>query len=64
MNETLLRVDQVASRLNCSRSNVYALIAAGQLLCIRIGLRAGYRVPLSSLEHYMQAQISAFREYD
>ena len=42
--EKLLPVSVVARRLGCSIDNVYRLIAAGELVCIRTGLKKGYMV--------------------
>jgi excisionase family DNA binding protein len=58
--ERLLRVDQVATRLNCSRSWVYALCASGELAMVPIGRKKGYRVPRGSLEQYIARQIARF----
>lgn len=58
--DKLLRVDQCATRLNCSRSWVYALCASGELAMIQIGRKKGYRVLELSLESYIRRQIARF----
>lgn len=54
MDERLLDVQQVCRRLNCSKSHVYSLINAGELLCVKIGRVKGFRVPENSLETYQR----------
>ena len=48
----LLTVKQVAERLNCCESQVYALLGAGELPYIRIGLgkQGGKRIDEADLE--------------
>ncbi len=49
----LLRPDQVARILNCSRRTVYLLIAGGQL---RRTADRPYRVPADSVRAYLDGQ--------
>lgn len=48
----LLPVSTVAARLGCSVGNVYRLIATGELVCVRTGLKKGYMVPETELEAF------------
>lgn len=52
----MLTVKQVAEKLNCSVSHVYALVDAGELKCHRIGMgkRAGIRVSDGQLQEFLQ----------
>lgn len=51
--EQLLKVADVAERLNCSVSNVYAVVASGELRAFRVGKgKAGLR--------FSDEQITAF----
>jgi excisionase family DNA binding protein len=59
INEPMLRVDQVAKRLDCSKSKVYRLIEIGALLNVPSGER-GYRVPEKSLIDYRKRMIDEF----
>jgi excisionase family DNA binding protein len=50
----MLRLSQVAERLNCSISNVYSLIEQGRLVAICIGANGkGYRVSESDLQSFL-----------
>lgn len=49
----LLRLREVAQRLTCSLSNVYALIEAGVLPKHRVGLKKGFRVAEEDLLAYL-----------
>ena len=64
IRDKLLRVSQVADRLNASKSQVYWLINVGELDLIKIGATKGYRVPESSVERYVKQQISVFYEQE
>ena len=44
-----LRPDEAAKLLSVSRAKAYALIASGELPCIRLGKR-GVRVPRAAIE--------------
>jgi excisionase family DNA binding protein len=50
----MLRVRDVASRLNCSLSTVYVLIENGRLPAHRVGLRKGIRVSEEDLRAYLE----------
>ena len=60
----LLRIDQVAERLSCATSYVYALIAAGRLEAIRMGTVKGMRVTEQSLRDFVKAEIAKFQLED
>lgn len=49
----LLKLRQVAERLNCSLSNVYALTEKGELPVHRVGLRKGLRIAEEDLTAYL-----------
>jgi excisionase family DNA binding protein len=53
----LLTVKQVAERLNCCESQVYALLSAGRLPYVQIGLgkQGGKRVDERDLETFITA---------
>lgn len=52
--ERVLRVDDVAERLDCGRTAVYALIQREELRAVRIGRLI--RVPESALEEFIAGQ--------
>lgn len=53
--DSLLKITEVAKRLNCSLSNAYALVAAGELEAYRVGKgKGGLR--------FDERQIQAFLE--
>ena len=52
--EILLRVDQVAGILNCSKRHVYNLLAAGDLELRKTGEVKGYRIPTDSVRKYLE----------
>jgi len=54
----LLTVKQVAERLNCCESQVYALLAAGRIAHVRIGLgrQGGKRVDERDLEAFIASR--------
>lgn len=56
MSEKLLPVSVVARRLGCSVSNVYNLIAAGEMTCVRVGASKGYKVPEDELAAFLARQ--------
>ena len=60
----LLRVDQVAECLNCSKRQVYYLIDSAKLPALSIGKnqKKGYRVPESGLEAFILNRIREFWE--
>ena len=52
--ERVLRVDDVARHLDCSRQAIYALIQREELRAVRIGRLI--RVPESALEEFIAGQ--------
>jgi excisionase family DNA binding protein len=48
----LLRVYRVAELLDCSKSQVYAMIQRQELCAVRLGER-GIRITLKSLDNYL-----------
>ncbi len=58
VRDRLLRVDQVAGRLNISLRSTYRLIAEGAFECCKI--RGSIRVVESSVNAYIERQISLF----
>lgn len=52
--DPMLRVDDVAARLDCSRHQVSALIKSGRLAAVRLSPRE-VRVPQSALERFIAA---------
>ncbi len=55
VKDRLLNVQQVRSRLECSRSHVYNLINQGEIPAIRIGVRQGIRVRESEVDRFLEA---------
>lgn len=54
--ERLLKVRDVAVRLNCSDSNVYALVKAKRIRCFRVGRgRGGIRFSEAQVAAYLAA---------
>ena len=52
----MMKVADIAKRLNCAPSTVYELVESGQLPAYRIGLRrGGIRVTEEQLQEYLQA---------
>jgi excisionase family DNA binding protein len=49
----LLKLREVAAQLNCSLSNAYSLIEAGELPVHRIGLKKGLRVSSADVEAFL-----------
>jgi excisionase family DNA binding protein len=56
----LLRVDEVAVILNCSRRSVYRLIGDCELSALKI--RSGLRISADSVDCYIKRQISIYQE--
>ena len=54
----LLRPEEVAKRLACSRPTVYDIVAAGHLDIVPVGTgkRPGIRIPEESLARYIAAR--------
>lgn len=61
-DEKLLRVNEVALRLNLSLSTVYQLIESGLLPSACVGTRKGIRVSESDLLAYVERRRSARRQ--
>ena len=61
-NQALLRVSEVAQRLNCSLSTVYLLIETGSLPSHCVGLRKGIRVSESDLREYLERRRTTRRQ--
>ena len=53
----LLRPDEAARRLGCSKGTLYRLLAAGKLGYVRIG--ADRRIPEDAIEDYVRANTVA-----
>lgn len=49
MTERLLKIEQVAERLQYSKATVYRLIRGGQLRAVRLGQGSPWRVPDSAI---------------
>jgi excisionase family DNA binding protein len=56
--DKLLRVDEVAERLNCSPRTVYRILSEGQLSALKV--RGSLRIMETTLEHFIQQQVAAF----
>jgi excisionase family DNA binding protein len=55
----MLRLSQVAERLNCSLANVYALKDAGHLICIATGANGkGLRVSEEEINRFLQERMT------
>lgn len=52
--DKLLRVEAVAAWLDCSESNVYSLVAGGELKCYRVGRgKAGIRFSAEQVKEFL-----------
>jgi len=60
--DKLLRVSQVAQRLNLSLSTVYQLIESGRLPSHQVGMRKGIRIAESALLAYVEGCRSVRRQ--
>lgn len=58
----MLRVSEVASRLNCSLSTVYQLIETGQLPSHNVGLKKVIRVSEDDLREFIERRRTAGRQ--
>lgn len=58
----MLRLRQVAERLNCSVQEVYVLKNAGLLAIVRTGLRKGFRVEEAELQRYIDSRRETRRQ--
>lgn len=54
IKDRLLSVEQVRSRLGCSRSHVYNLINRQALPAVKIGSRMGIRVKESEVNRFLR----------
>lgn len=55
----MLRLREVAERLNCSLANVYALKDAGHLICIATGANGkGLRVSEEEITRFLQERMT------
>jgi excisionase family DNA binding protein len=55
MPENLLKISEVAARLSCTRSFVYALVESGRLKHHRLGRgQGGIRVSEEQLQEYLR----------
>jgi excisionase family DNA binding protein len=54
LRDRLLSVEQVRSRLGCSRSHVYGLISKKNLPAVKIGARMGIRVKESEVNRFLE----------
>lgn len=52
----LLRAEEVADFLQCSRSHVYAMIERGEIPCLRLG--RAVRVRWEDLQQFVDANVS------
>ena len=59
---SMLRVSQVAQRLNCSLSMVYQLIESGRLPSHNVGLKKAIRVSEDDLREYIERRRTAGRQ--
>lgn len=58
-----LRVSQVAAILNCTPRQIYRLIKAQKFNEVfKVGLKKGYRVPLSSVIAFKTRQMEALQK--
>ena len=51
----LLRVNEAAERMNCSRSHVYNLVYSGELCSVKFG--GAVRIPSSCIDSPVQEEI-------
>ena len=56
----LLRIDQAADALNCSRRTVYRLVETCEVDALKV--RGALRITFDSLELYIRREISQFQE--
>ena len=55
MEDELLTVDEVATRLKMTRKGVYDLMRAGRLPYVQIGLQRGRRIRRSVLDAFLKS---------
>src|SRR6185437_1332329 len=58
----MLKMKEVAERLNCSVQEVYVLKDAGLLTVVRTGIRKGYRVEEQELQRYIESRRETRRQ--
>lgn len=60
----LLKPEEVARRLDCARTTVYDIVAAGHLDTVSVGTgkRPGVRIPEDSLAQYIAARRTKARK--
>lgn len=49
----LLTIKEAASRLACSRANLYSLIESGEVAVVRVGARKGFRIDERDLASFI-----------
>ena len=54
----LLRVEEAAFLLDCSKRHVFTLIASGKLRAIKLSVRAT-RIPASEIERFVRENVTA-----
>ena len=59
MEDQLLRVDEVAQYLNCSRSHVYNMISNGELCSVKFG--RAVRIPSSSIDSTVEQALERWK---
>ncbi len=54
--ETLLKVEELASRIKVSRSTAYELVKSGEIKSIRVG--TARRVPVAAVTAWLKAKLA------
>ncbi len=64
ISSRLLRVDQVAQKLNCTRRQVYYLLESGEIRGLSIGstLKKGIRVRESEVDEFIERRMKEYME--
>lgn len=60
MNKKLLRIDQVADILNCSKRSVYRLVSECEIQGLKV--RGTLRISADSVDFYVNRQIKIYQE--
>jgi excisionase family DNA binding protein len=60
MEQLLLKPDEAATAMGISRSKAYALIARGDIPCVRVG--SSVRVPVDALRDWITRKLNANKE--
>lgn len=55
----LLRVDEAAERMHCSRSHIYNLVNSGELCSVKFG--GAVRIPSSCIDSPVQEEIEKWK---